>query len=243
MFYGGLEKEWKEAVNGLLCVDKIKLEAHDGNRRDCILQCSYLGNKLRATKRSGEIEYVEGKGGEKEKFPFSQTNFIGRKKEFSELELILFGDVIGDAEREYFEIKTRHGRKKLVKKERKKLVIKERKKDYGPQSLGSRMVQIGGWFAPTAIPVPLLALAANKIPETHQAQSGAELNPFLWQELATLRGNAIEPRAKLMIRGGQYDIVRKAVFIRTSIGREEHPDTISSREMLTKITRLIANNG
>ncbi|KAF6157701.1 hypothetical protein GIB67_037274 [Kingdonia uniflora] len=701
MSYGGLEKEWKDAVNGLSRVDEMKLEAYDGNWRDCILQSVVLlATKLGRRSVVERLNMWRGRV-EKEEFPFPRDeNFVGRKKELSELELILFGNVSGDAEREYFEIKTRHRRKNLVIKERKKdrqtdsssnkgkepviwtesekeiemqrvgqpsrtksgarykrrkrstqvlygkgvacvsgnsgigktelllefaykfsqrykmvlwvggetrfirqnymnlwpflevdvgienpctekgktksfeeqeeaaisrvrkelmrdipfLVIidnVESEKDWwdkktimdilprfggethfiistclprvmnleplqlshlsgaesmllmkgikefpiteidalriieeklgrltlglgivgailselpinptklldtlnrmpvrdfvwsskespalrehafltqllevcfsifdhadGPRSLATRMVQVGGWFAPTAIPVPLLALAANKIPETHQgtqlwktcfhaltcgftsqakrseaeassmlvrfgiarssfkedyihfheiikiyarkravvwgsqamiqalnskgtvsqhfdhlwaacflifrfgtnpalvelkvpellvfvkrlilplaihtfitfsrcnssiellrlctdaleaaeetlvsrvekwldkpfcwrsAQSGAQLNPFLWQELATLRANVIETRAKLMLRGGQYDIadnlVRKTVFIRTSICGEDHPDTISAREMLTKITRLIANNG
>ncbi|GFP99171.1 hypothetical protein PHJA_002061000 [Phtheirospermum japonicum] len=73
-------------------------------------------------------------------------------------------------------------------------------------------------------------------------QTSAQLNPCLWQELALARATVLEVRAKLMVRGGQFDIgddlIRKAIFIRTSICGEDHPDTVSAQETLTKITRL-----
>jgi hypothetical protein len=76
-------------------------------------------------------------------------------------------------------------------------------------------------------------------------QTNAQLNPCLWQELALCRATVLETRAKLMIRGGQFgigdDLIRKAVFIRTSICGEDHPDTISAHETLSKLTRLLAN--
>ncbi|WVZ26361.1 hypothetical protein V8G54_004905 [Vigna mungo] len=76
-------------------------------------------------------------------------------------------------------------------------------------------------------------------------QTNAQLNPCLWQELALCRATVLETRGKLMLRGAQFDIgddlIRKAVFIRTSICGEDHPDTISARETLSKLTRLIAN--
>ncbi|XWS66205.1 hypothetical protein CRYUN_Cryun05aG0179800 [Craigia yunnanensis] len=76
-------------------------------------------------------------------------------------------------------------------------------------------------------------------------QTNAQLNPCLWQELALSRATVLETRAKLMLRGGQFDIgddlIRKAIFIRTSICGEDHPDTISAHETLSKLTRLLAN--
>ncbi|KAL0312572.1 UNVERIFIED_CONTAM: hypothetical protein Sradi_5656500 [Sesamum radiatum] len=76
-------------------------------------------------------------------------------------------------------------------------------------------------------------------------QTNAQLNPNLWQDLALARANVLEIRAKLMARGGKFDIgddlIRKAVFIRTSICGEDHPDTISARETLSKLTRLLAS--
>ncbi|GFP88901.1 hypothetical protein PHJA_001033800 [Phtheirospermum japonicum] len=74
-------------------------------------------------------------------------------------------------------------------------------------------------------------------------QTNAQLNPCLWQDLALARASVLEVRAKLMVRGGQFDIgddlIRKAVFIRTSICGEDHPDTVSARETLSKLTRLL----
>jgi hypothetical protein len=75
-----------------------------------------------------------------------------------------------------------------------------------------------------------------------QAQSEAQYT-YLWQELALLKASVLETRAKLMLRGGQYDVgddlIRKAIFIRTSICGEHHPDTVSARETLSKLTRLL----
>ncbi|KAF9615303.1 hypothetical protein IFM89_022719 [Coptis chinensis] len=77
------------------------------------------------------------------------------------------------------------------------------------------------------------------------AKSDAQLNPYLWQELAMLRAAVLETRAKLMLKGGHYDIaddlIRKTVHIRTSIYGEHHPDTVSARETQSKITRLLTN--
>ncbi|RAL51055.1 hypothetical protein DM860_005411 [Cuscuta australis] len=60
-------------------------------------------------------------------------------------------------------------------------------------------------------------------------QTNAQLNPCLWQELALARASVLEIRAKLMMKGGQFDVgddlIRKAIFIRTSICGEDHPDT------------------
>ncbi|KAE8683243.1 hypothetical protein F3Y22_tig00111213pilonHSYRG00568 [Hibiscus syriacus] len=113
--YGGLEKEWKEAVNGLFRVDEWKLEAADGNWRDCILRAVTL-----LAMRLGRRSVVERmmKWREKvdtEEFPFPRNDkFIGRKKELSELEFILFGDISGESERDYFELKARSKRKNLT---------------------------------------------------------------------------------------------------------------------------------
>ncbi|XP_072986804.1 uncharacterized protein [Typha latifolia] len=115
MLYGGLEREWREAVDGLPRVLDWQLEANDGNWRDCILQAvvllaTRLGRRSVVDRVNRWRERVE-----KEEFPFPRNEvFVGRKKELSELELILFGDVNGDGEREYFELKTRHRRKSLL---------------------------------------------------------------------------------------------------------------------------------
>uniref|UniRef100_A0A1D1ZBV1 DNA repair protein RadA n=1 Tax=Anthurium amnicola TaxID=1678845 RepID=A0A1D1ZBV1_9ARAE len=115
MLYGGVEKEWKDAVHGLARVENLKLEANDGNWRDCILRsvillATRLGRRSAVERVNRWREKVD-----KEEFPFPRNeNFIGRKKELSELELILFGDVSGDGQKDYFELKTRRRQKNLV---------------------------------------------------------------------------------------------------------------------------------
>ncbi|MQM05744.1 hypothetical protein Taro_038559 [Colocasia esculenta] len=94
--YGGLEEEWKEAVNSLSCLD-CRLEAHTNNWRDCILDAVVLvGRKLG---RKGVIDKVkkwkETVAGIE--FPFPRNDsFVGREKELLELELVLFGYVEED---------------------------------------------------------------------------------------------------------------------------------------------------
>ncbi|XP_057977557.1 uncharacterized protein LOC131164411 [Malania oleifera] len=114
VLYGGLEKEWKEAVNGLSRVDEWKLEAQDGNWRDCIFRAvTHLA--LRLGRRSVVERLTKWREkADKEEFPFPRhENFIGRKKELSELEFILFGDT-EDSERDYFELRARPWRKNLT---------------------------------------------------------------------------------------------------------------------------------
>ncbi|KAG4127349.1 hypothetical protein ERO13_D10G210700v2 [Gossypium hirsutum] len=113
--YGGLEKEWKEAVNGLFRVDEWKLEAQDGNWRDCISRAVSL-LAMRLGRRSVVEQMMRWREKvEKEEFPFPRNeNFVGRKKELSELEFILFGDISGETERDYFELKARSKRKNLM---------------------------------------------------------------------------------------------------------------------------------
>ncbi|KAK9277458.1 hypothetical protein L1049_007002 [Liquidambar formosana] len=115
LMYGGLEKEWKEAVNSLSRVDEWKLEAQDGNWRDCIFRAVTL-LAIRLGRRSVVERLTKWRERvEKEEFPFPRNeNFIGRKKELSELEFILFGDVSGDSERDYFELKARPRQKNLT---------------------------------------------------------------------------------------------------------------------------------
>ncbi|KAF3533653.1 hypothetical protein DY000_02037994 [Brassica cretica] len=112
--YGGIEREWREAVHGLSrVVDEWKLEAHEGNWRDCVFRAVTL-----LAMRLGRRSIVERLSrwrdkAEKEEFPYPRNDgFVGRKKELSELEFFLFGDVGKDSERDYFELKTRRKNKK-----------------------------------------------------------------------------------------------------------------------------------
>ncbi|KAK8536067.1 hypothetical protein V6N13_104659 [Hibiscus sabdariffa] len=139
VLYGGLEKEWKEAVTGLFRVDEWKLEAQDGNWRDCILRAvTVLAMKLgrrsvleRLTKWRDKVD--------KEEFPFPRNeNFIGRKKELSELEFILFGDITGESERDYFELKARSKRKNLTVGWNKSGPVEERRREQHRESVSRK---------------------------------------------------------------------------------------------------------
>lgn len=126
--YGGLENEWKEAVNGISRVDEWKLEAQEGNWRDCILRAVTL-LALRLGRRSVVERLTKWREVvEKEEFPFPRNeNFVGRKKELSELEFILFGDVSGNSERDYFELKARPRRKNLTVGRNKSSSVEEKR--------------------------------------------------------------------------------------------------------------------
>ncbi|EPS71092.1 hypothetical protein M569_03666, partial [Genlisea aurea] len=119
LLYGGLEKEWRDAVGSLSRVDDWKLDAHGGRWRDCILRCATL-LALRTGKRSvadGLNRWRER--AEKSEFPFPRNEgFVGRRRELSRLEFTLFGDDAnggGDGGGDYFELKrTRTTRRKNV---------------------------------------------------------------------------------------------------------------------------------
>ncbi|XP_002509825.2 uncharacterized protein LOC8287400 [Ricinus communis] len=131
LLYGGLENEWKEAVNSLSRVDEWKLEAQEGNWRDCILRAVTL-LAMRLGRRSVVERMTKWKEKvDKDEFPFPRNeNFIGRKKELSELEFILFGDVSGDSERDYFELKTKPRRKNLTIGWSKSSSMEEKRRDW-----------------------------------------------------------------------------------------------------------------
>ncbi|KAF8048616.1 hypothetical protein N665_2458s0003 [Sinapis alba] len=143
--YGGIEREWREAVHGLSRVDDWKLEAHEGNWRDCVFRAVTL-----LAMRLGRRSIVERLSkwrdkAEKEEFPYPRNDgFVGRKKELSELEFVLFGDVGKDSERDYFELKTTRKKKKKKNvtlgwnnkngKGKEKVVWKESEKEIEMQS-------------------------------------------------------------------------------------------------------------
>lgn len=112
LLYGGLEKEWRDGVSSLSRVDEWKLEARDGQWRECILKAVSL-LALRLGRRSVVDRITKWREkAEKDEFPFPRNeNFVGRKKELTELEFMLFGDVCGD---DYFELKARPRRKNLT---------------------------------------------------------------------------------------------------------------------------------
>ncbi|XP_022765451.1 uncharacterized protein LOC111310348 [Durio zibethinus] len=138
VLYGGLEKEWKEAVNGLFRLDEWKLEAQDGSWRDCILRAVTL-LAMRLGRRSVVEQLTKWREKvDKEEFPFPRNeNFIGRKKELSELEFIIFGDISGESKRDYFELKARSKRKNLMIGWSKSSSVEERRRERQWES-GSR---------------------------------------------------------------------------------------------------------
>ncbi|XP_061355305.1 uncharacterized protein LOC133299828 [Gastrolobium bilobum] len=127
LLYGGLEQEWKDAVHGLSRVEEWKLEAQDGNWRDCILR-GVTSLAMRLGRRSVAEHLTKWREKVKEnELPFTRNeNFIGRKKELSQLELMLFGDVTGDSQQDYIELKARHKRRHLAIGRGKSNVLDER---------------------------------------------------------------------------------------------------------------------
>ncbi|XP_031259485.1 uncharacterized protein LOC116117605 [Pistacia vera] len=169
VLYGGLEKEWREAVNGLSRVDEWKLEAQEGNWRDCILRAvTLLATKLgrrsvveRLTKWREKLD--------KEEFPFPRNeNFIGRKKELSELEFILFGDVSGDTERDYFELKARPKRKNFMIGWSKNSSLEERRRERQRESGSKKGKEPVVWKESEKE----IEMQSTDVPEKPRAKSG-----------------------------------------------------------------------
>ncbi|KAK4746037.1 hypothetical protein SAY87_012349 [Trapa incisa] len=134
--YGGIEKEWREAIDGLPRADEWKLEARDGNWRDCILRAvTLLALRLGRRSVAERLNKWREKTG-KEEFPFPRNeNFIGRKKELSELEFALFGDVSGVSEGDYFELRARPRRKCVTVGWNRGIPLEERRKQKGKEAL------------------------------------------------------------------------------------------------------------
>lgn len=91
--FGGKEREWREAVDGLSRIEEWKLEAFNGNWRNCILRAvSLLGTRL-GRRSVAERERVRKQRVEREEFPFPRnTEFVGREKELKAIERLLFGN-------------------------------------------------------------------------------------------------------------------------------------------------------
>ncbi|MCO5581517.1 hypothetical protein L7F22_035402 [Adiantum nelumboides] len=89
--YGGKEREWREAIDGLSRIEEWKLEAFTGNWRDCILRAvSLLGTRI-GRRSVAERERVRKQRVEREEFPFPRNvHFVGREKELRTVEKFLF---------------------------------------------------------------------------------------------------------------------------------------------------------
>ncbi|XP_039137122.1 uncharacterized protein LOC120274656 [Dioscorea cayenensis subsp. rotundata] len=76
-------------------------------------------------------------------------------------------------------------------------------------------------------------------------KSPVQFDPHLYNEFAHLRATLLESRAKLMIRGGLYDIAeqlcRTTLNIKEVMCGWEHPETQATRQMMEKLIRLQSN--
>ncbi|XP_040988696.1 uncharacterized protein LOC121236223 [Juglans microcarpa x Juglans regia] len=84
-----IDKECKEAIDGLIKCNEFKLEANEGNWRSCVTKTAgILRTKLgrnSVAEKDGVVEGFEG-------IPFPRNRFfVGREKEISEVEILLFG--------------------------------------------------------------------------------------------------------------------------------------------------------
>ncbi|KAG2584759.1 uncharacterized protein LOC120713691 [Panicum virgatum] len=91
LFYGKLEdKEGKEAFEGLMRCHEFKLEANEGNSRSCVLRTVTLLRSKLGRKNIAEKENEASEG-----LPFPRNrHFVGREKELSEIEGMLFGSTV-----------------------------------------------------------------------------------------------------------------------------------------------------
>ncbi|KAH7388398.1 hypothetical protein KP509_16G074100 [Ceratopteris richardii] len=75
--------------------------------------------------------------------------------------------------------------------------------------------------------------------------TGQEVDEYAWQDVTLLKALLLETRAKLMLKGGQFDageeICRTSISIRTVMLGKDHPDTVSAQETLAKLVRYRTN--
>lgn len=73
----------------------------------------------------------------------------------------------------------------------------------------------------------------------------AQVDEYVWQDVTLLKAMILETRAKLMLKGGQFDageeICRTCISIRTVMLGQDHPDTICAQETLAKLVRCRSN--
>ncbi|KAF8654503.1 hypothetical protein HU200_061693 [Digitaria exilis] len=91
LFDGKLEdKEGKEAFEGLMRCHEFKLEANESNSRSCVSRTVTLLRSKLGRKNIAEKENEASEG-----LPFPRNrNFVGREKELSEIEGMLFGSTV-----------------------------------------------------------------------------------------------------------------------------------------------------
>ncbi|KAL5981291.1 hypothetical protein ACLOJK_015346 [Asimina triloba] len=85
------DKEWREAIDGLMKSNEFKLDAGDGNWRSCISRAVWILKSKLGRKSIAERER-EREAPVLEELPFPRNRcFVGREKELTEIEWAFFG--------------------------------------------------------------------------------------------------------------------------------------------------------
>ncbi|XP_014499546.1 uncharacterized protein LOC106760644 [Vigna radiata var. radiata] len=83
-----IDKECKEAIDGLMKCNEFNIEANDGNWRSCIAKAAGILRARLGRKNAEQKDNVQGH----ENLPFPRnTYFVGREKEIMEIEGLFFG--------------------------------------------------------------------------------------------------------------------------------------------------------
>ncbi|XP_020872433.1 LOW QUALITY PROTEIN: uncharacterized protein LOC9298818 [Arabidopsis lyrata subsp. lyrata] len=165
-----IDKECKEAIDGLIKSHEFKLEANESNWRSCVGKTATILRAKLGRKSVADKEIVEGI----DELPFPRNrSFLGREKEIIEMEMALFGNG------EYLESTTPSTRGEALRGRRKKdypveevEVLKLFDEKLGRLSYGLWVV--GSLLSELAIPPSALFEAVNKIQIEERSAS-----PFL----------------------------------------------------------------
>ncbi|KAG6385663.1 hypothetical protein SASPL_154499 [Salvia splendens] len=73
-------------------------------------------------------------------------------------------------------------------------------------------------------------------------QSNQRVDEYMWQEVTLLKATLLEMRARLLLRGGQFDsgeeLCRTCISIRTVMLGHNHAQTLAAQETLAKLVRM-----
>ncbi|GLT54720.1 hypothetical protein SLA2020_278980 [Shorea laevis] len=102
-----IDKDCKEAIDGLIKANEFKLEANEGNWRNCVSKAAGILRTKLGRKSVAEKDVLVGVEGFEE-LPFPRNRFfVGREKEVSEIESLLFG--CGDCQDQDFSLQAIKG--------------------------------------------------------------------------------------------------------------------------------------
>lgn len=102
-----IDKDCKEAIDGLIKANEFKLEANEGNWRNCVSKAAGILRTKLGRKSVAEKDLLVGVEGFEE-LPFPRNRFfVGREKEVSEIESLLFG--CGDCQEQDFSLQAIKG--------------------------------------------------------------------------------------------------------------------------------------